>query len=70
MQVKKRARRIITHGPRVHNTEDMRNRPAAKTLVERAERLAALERRTGSQILLGDPAPGFSALDQRRVPQK
>jgi hypothetical protein len=65
MSVKKRSRRIM-RGPRVHYNEDMRNRPMQTTLVERARRLAALEQRTEVEILLGDPPPGYSALDKRR----
>jgi hypothetical protein len=63
--MQKRVRRLRHHGPRVHFSEDMRNRPLAKTLRERAEREIALERRTTSQMLFGDPAPGYSALDRR-----
>jgi hypothetical protein len=62
--LKKRLRRI-PRGPRVHFNEDMRNRPLANTLRERAKREAALERRTAIQTLLGDPPPGYSALDRR-----
>ena len=60
----KRARRIRREvgAPRV---DEMRNRPSDIAMRERAERLAALERRTAAETLLGDPPQGYSALDRR-----
>jgi hypothetical protein len=40
-------------------------RAPPEVLRERDERETAKERRTLAQILLGDPIPGYSALDQR-----
>ena len=66
MQLQKRHRRI-TH--RVKSDAAHRpveyGRPTSDLLRERDERKNALDRRTASQTLLGDPAPGYSALDQR-----
>jgi hypothetical protein len=41
------------------------DRAPEDVLRQRAERQIALERRTASQTILGDPPQGYSALDQR-----
>jgi hypothetical protein len=60
----KRARRIRREvgAPRV---DEMRNRPSVLAMLEREKRLAALERRTDVERLLGDPPQGYSALDRK-----
>jgi hypothetical protein len=41
--------------------------PSDRELKERAARQAAKERQSSTSILLGEPPPGFSALDRRRA---
>jgi hypothetical protein len=64
--LKKRMRRLRRTPLNMHRVnETMRNNPLEKTLIERDLRVAALERRTPSQILLGDPPIAYSALARR-----
>lgn len=61
-QLKKRLRRVPTgHAVKEH----LVNRPKPEQLRDAEEREAALLRRTPIEELLGDPPPGYSALDQR-----
>jgi hypothetical protein len=64
MELQKRHRRI-THRVKSDMVRIEYGRPTPDLLRERDERKNALERRTASQTLLGDPAPGYSALDLR-----
>lgn len=49
-----------------HMTEQRIEIPAT-TLLNREIRSAAMDRRTTTQFICGDPPPGFSALDRRHV---
>jgi hypothetical protein len=60
--LKKRKRRIVKgRAPDFHQY----GRPTPELLREREKHAEALRARSASQILFGDPAPGYSALDQR-----
>lgn len=61
----KRSRRIYRARAADHRVEQMRNHPSVLAMRERENRLAALERRTAVETLLGDPPQGYSALDRR-----
>jgi hypothetical protein len=56
-------RRRLAQGPRAQRDRAAPNR----VLLEREKMLEARERAPISVLILGDPAPGFSALDKKRA---
>lgn len=54
------------HEPEVTRLIDIDPRPSPELLAARAYRYEMAARRTLSEMLLGDPPPGFSALDEKR----
>lgn len=68
---KERKRQLARAWRRRNHIEPARDEPKveipARSLLEREARLHAADRRTTTQLLCGDPPPGYSALDRREM---